>query len=231
MVTELKELTLTNSGIEPNAENINKGTKLSSRLQQMVINSKEDVSDKSLYKRFLQEQRDKEKNEKRELLEKFDDILAMNLPIIKVTDFHHVLDMYDSFTQFEWHTKRDDSRILRSLVNGEGCFIVTSKKKVYMGMRHRIEFNRFLKDPQTKKWEVPKLCLNAPKGTSLFQTPSELKYSLENKEKIEHKYNSMVEALIKKHNKKPVTPCSNHTKLCPKILITEPKPKKDTYFC
>lgn len=167
----------------------------------------------------------------KELIAQFDKLLATDVPIIKVTDLHHVLDYYDSFSKFEWHAKKDDSRLLRSLVNGEGWLIVTSRKKIYMKMRHRMEFHKFSKDQTTKKFEIPRLCLDAPLGTSLFQTPSEFNYSLEHKVKIEDKYKGMIQKLQNKHNTKPPTPCSSHDKICSKILIAEPKPKKDTYFC
>lgn len=100
-----------------------------------------------------------------------------------------------------------------------------------MKMRHRMEVHKFGRDLTTKKYEIPKLCMNAPFGTSLFQTPLELQHSLENKDKIESKYRGMVDKLKNKGNARPLTPCSNNDKICSQILIAEPKPKKDTYFC
>ena len=94
--------------------------KQSKRTKQMLMSGTSDISDKTIYQNFIQEQKDKQKNEKTEILEQFDEIIAMDMPVVKITDFHHVLDYFDSFTKFEWHTKRDDARMLRSLINEEG---------------------------------------------------------------------------------------------------------------
>ena len=70
-------------------------------------------------------------------------------------------------------------------------------KKVYMNFRHRMDFQKFERDIETRKFEIPKLWLNAPKGTSIFQTTNEINYSLENQEKIESKYRNLVRWLRK----------------------------------
>ena len=91
------------------------------------ILTKDDVTDISLYKKFIQDQLNNKKNENSEVLKQFDDILKLKVPIVKITDLHHVLDFYESMTKFEWHLKRDDWNMLRYWINGEGLFIVTSK--------------------------------------------------------------------------------------------------------
>lgn len=101
-------------------ENRSLNMKQSKRTKQMLMSGTSDISDKTIYQNFIQEQKDKQKNEKTEILEQFDEIIAMDMPVVKITDFHHVLDYFDSFTKFEWHTKRDDARMLRSLINEEG---------------------------------------------------------------------------------------------------------------
>ena len=98
-------------------------------------------------------------------------------------------------------------------------------------MRHRMEFHKFSMNQNTHLLEVARMVLDAPRGTSIFQTPSEYKYSMENKEKYESKYRSMMEKIKGKSSSKPLTPCRTDAKIWSKMLIAEPKPKKDTYFC
>jgi len=94
---------------------------------QMLLSQKE-VSNKALFKSFLQQQKENVRNEKTDMLDKIISIIKNRIPLLKITDLHYVLDYYDSFTKFEWHSKKDDCRLLRAAFNGEGSFIVTSRK-------------------------------------------------------------------------------------------------------
>jgi hypothetical protein len=70
-----------------------------------------------------------------------------------------------------------------------------------MKMRHRIEFHKFSRDQTTQKLEIAQLFLNAPIGSSIFQTPSEINDSNLNRAKIEDKYRSVIENLKGKMHK------------------------------
>ena len=93
-----------------------------------LLNSHQEVSNKQLYQKFMADRQTWQRSEYDEIQEKFMKILKLGIPIIKITDLYYVLDYYDSFTKFKWHSKKDDCRLLRAVVNGEGCFIVTSRK-------------------------------------------------------------------------------------------------------
>ena len=166
----------------------------------------------------------------REILENLDSILSLGLPIIKVTDFHNILDYFDSISKFEWHTKRDDSKLLKYWQNGEGMFLVTSKKKTCLNFKHHMELYKFERNPETKQYDLPEMWLNSPKGTSIFQSYSEIQVSVENQELIESKYRSMIKCLKNSLTLRPITPWSYDNKLWNRILFDESKIKKDTYF-
>ena len=100
-----------------------------------------------------------------------------------------------------------------------------------MRKRVRMEFHKFSFNQETKKFEIPKLRINAPKGSSLFQTSQEENEISENREKLEEKYKLMVEKLKHKSSPLQIKPCDKDDKICSKLWIAEPKPKKDTYFC
>lgn len=201
----------------------------SKRMQKLMTDKRGDFNE-SGYQKFMLKGTNSKKNQKHDVLADFESILKEDASVLKITDLHHIMDYYDSFTKFDWHWKKDDCRLLRSLVNGEGCFIITSRKKVYMKMRHRMEYHKFSSEKNMRKFDIPKLCMNAPKGTSLIQTSSELQHSLENKERIEGRYAAMILKLSDKFLSKSLTPWAND-QICWKIAIEEPKPKKDSYYC
>ncbi|CAI2359193.1 unnamed protein product [Moneuplotes crassus] len=187
------------------------------------------LTDKVLYKRFIDDSKSFIKNREEISHQKFDEMRQKAIPMIKVRDLFSVLDYYDSFTKFKWHSKRDDCRLLRSVINGKGCFIVTSGK-IFMKLRRRMEFHQFSYNHQTHKFEVPQLSLDAPQGTSIFQTPAEYKETKKNSHEIERRHLAKVE----KFRKKCVVtkePMNKHMRDCPKTRIIEPKPKKDNFFC
>ena len=64
----------------------------------------------------------------KEILLELDKILNLHVKIIKVTDFHNILDYYESVSKYEWHLKRDDTKMLRCYPNSDGLFLLTSKK-------------------------------------------------------------------------------------------------------
>jgi hypothetical protein len=76
-----------------------------------------------------------------------------------------------------------------------------------------MEFHKFSMNQNTHLLEVARMVLDAPRGTSIFQTPSEYKYSMENKEKYESKYRSMMEKIKGKSSSKPLTPCRTDAKI------------------
>lgn len=129
-----------NSSIAHNKDNLTRSKMLRNINNSMLSRS---TLERKMYKEFMSTEISKEKQEANEILLKLDQILSMGIPIIKITEFHQILDYFDSFSKFDWHTRRDDWRLLRSWINEHGCFIVTSKRKLYMKLRHRMEFHRF----------------------------------------------------------------------------------------
>jgi hypothetical protein len=126
--------------------------------------------------------------------------------------------------------KRDDCRMLRSLFNAHGWFIVTSKNKLYMKLRHRMELHKFPYIHEKNWLDIPELYLEAPQGSSLFQTPTEKDYTEQNRESIQKKYQDMVQSIKQAKSHTHVEPWKDDAKIWSKILFSEPKPKKDTYF-
>ena len=182
--------------------------------------------DKIVWRQFIASKTTAPQHKAHEVHDKLNQLETMGIPMIKICEFLQVLDYFDSFTKFQWHAKRDDWRMLRSLVNGHGCFIVTSWKKIYMKLRHRMEFHKFssLID-QRGKLDIPKLYLKASKGSSLFQTPTEIDYTLKKEVKIEKMYEDMIWNIKQGGVHKPVTPWKDNDKMWSKILLDEFKPK------
>jgi len=86
-----------------------------------------------------------------------------------------------------------------------------------MRKRVRMEFHKFSFNQETKKFEIPKLRINAPKGSSLFQTSQEENEISENREKLEEKYKLMVEKLKHKSSPLQIKPCDKDDKICSKL--------------
>ena len=75
---------------------------------------------RQIYRNFISSQLNNERNETQLMIDKLQRVIAMGTRIVKITELHRILDYYDSFTKFEWHTRRDECRMLRALVNEQG---------------------------------------------------------------------------------------------------------------
>jgi hypothetical protein len=125
---QAQRLEMKNSQRQFEAKENLSGNVTSKRTKKILLSGSHSLSERHLYENFMQEQTENAKNQKVEILDEFKQILKLKCPIIKITDLNYVLDYFESFSKFEWHTKRDGSRLLKSLINADGCLIITSRK-------------------------------------------------------------------------------------------------------
>ena len=82
-----------------------------------------------------------------------------------------------------------------------------------------------------KALDIPKLYMDAPRGSSLFQTPTEIAETVKNHDRIVQKYNDTILRYKSSKLGQNLVSWATDDKKLSKKQIAEPKPKKDTHFC
>ena len=76
---------------------------LKSKRMQKLMTERRSETNEINQQRFMLKGTNSKKNQKQDVLAEFDSLLKEDTSVLKITDLHHIMDYYDSFTKFDWH--------------------------------------------------------------------------------------------------------------------------------